>query len=163
MADVLFKRGQKVNLPEVGQDNDTLYFTEDTGELYKSTGIGLPLMKYGGTNEETIVFVTTGNIPNGLQDASIKLPFKCKVKLFEVSYLTRDSEMIRTNIYKSTDYQNWSELFEVPLELMGGENHGELVPNNELILEKGEVLRLNVNALTQDNKNVSGNLVVTRM
>lgn len=163
MADVLFKRGQKVNLPEVGQDNDTLYFAEDTGELYKSTGIGLPLMKYGGTNEETIVFVTTGNIPNGLQDASIKLPFKCKVKLFEVSYLSRDSEMIRTNIYKSTDYQNWNEIFEVPLELMGGEHFGELVPDNELILEKGEVLRLNVNALTQDNKNVSGNLVVTRM
>lgn len=163
MADVLFKRGKKENLPQIGQDRDTIYFTEDTGEIYKSNGIGLPLMKYGGGNEETIVFVTNGYIKNGLQESSIVLPFNCKVELFTASYLTRDAEMLRTNIYKSTNYQDWTEVFEIPIEMIDGEHYKELTPSATLILNKGDILRLHVNTITNGNKNASANLKVTRL
>ena len=58
---VKFLHGLKENLPSVGSDQGSLYFTTDTGELYKSIGIGLPLLAI--TN-----VITTQELPNsGIQ------------------------------------------------------------------------------------------------
>lgn len=47
MAQVIFKQGNKVNLPKVGVDKNTLFFVNDHSELYKSVGAGLPLSRIG--------------------------------------------------------------------------------------------------------------------
>lgn len=45
MALVNYMQGNKATLPAVGSDADTLYFTNDTKEFFKSVGAGLPLIK----------------------------------------------------------------------------------------------------------------------
>lgn len=45
MSKVVFMQGNKAGLPTTGVNNATLYFVNDTEELYKSVGDGLPLAK----------------------------------------------------------------------------------------------------------------------
>lgn len=47
MTSVDFYQGSKVNLPLVGENDGSLYITNDTGELYKSTGLNSELIKIG--------------------------------------------------------------------------------------------------------------------
>lgn len=87
MTNVKFLKGIKSALPTNGVDNSSLYFVEDSGELFKSVGNGQPLVKIGDV---------LGNYTD-LTDLQTKNP-AIQGKL----YLTNDSKLYT---YNGTSYE----------------------------------------------------------
>lgn len=87
MTNVKFLKGIKSALPTNGVDNSSLYFVEDSGELFKSVGNGQPLVKIGDV---------LGNYTD-ITDLQTKNP-AIQGKL----YLTNDSKLYT---YNGTSYE----------------------------------------------------------
>lgn len=87
MSNVKFLKGLKSQLPTLGVDDSSLYFVEDTGEIYKGVGSGQPLVKLGD--------VLSGF--SDLEDLQLKNP-AIQGKL----YLTDNRELF---IYDGVEYK----------------------------------------------------------
>lgn len=143
MSIVKFLQGSKNTLPLLGSDNSTLYFVNDTRELYKSVGANVPLRKigdvYGGyidledlenrgdkvkdkfyfTNDNKIYRYDGTKYVNILQDAINELD-KINIQVNSINNKLKDiDDEIKEKVKFVGEFNTYLDLINFPYSTLG--------------------------------------------
>lgn len=158
---ILHKRGLKASLPELLESE--IAFTLDTREVFIGTDAGNKRLLTEDNNEKTIVFVVSGEVAEDVRDPHIVLPYDAEVLDIKAYVAAQPSSDLQFHIEHSSDYLNWTQLTEDPIQINAGlfANDGAHVLSTK-DLSAETMLRINVVATSVDARNLTVNIKILR-